>query len=85
MTGPLDSPEPESVTRAILAAIRAEGYAVPTINYLIVDGPAVKYTARVNTGSEVRPPNVEVWTAKAPTRYQAAVALAEALGWELDA
>lgn len=79
----LDNPEPESVTGAILASIRADGYALSTINYLTADGPAVKFTAWVDTGSEVCPPNVEVWTSKGPTRYQAAAAQAEALGWEM--
>ena len=72
-----------SITRAILAAIRAEGYAVSTIDYAATTGE-VQHIAWVDDGAEVRAHDAETWAAKGPDGYRAAVALAEMLGFDLE-
>lgn len=69
-----------SVTRQIIAAIRADGFCVNACTYPPALGGHVVFTGWRDTGTEVRPPGAEVWTGKGPDRYRAAVALAEALG-----
>lgn len=73
-----------TLANTIIRAIRADGFCVTCINYLAVDGGAVKLTAWRSDLGPIRPADGEVWTAKAPDRYRAAVALAEVLGWALD-
>lgn len=71
-------------TRQIIAAIRADGFCVNACTYPPALGGHVLFTAWRNINSEVRPPGAEIWTGKGPTRYLAAVALAEALDWDLE-
>lgn len=45
-------------------------------------GGQVAFLAWKSHPSGVRPPGAETWEGKGPDRYTAAVALAEAIGWE---
>ena len=73
---------PDSVTRAIVREIEAEGYAVSCVTRL--GGGGIEYLAWIDDGGEVRDPAAFLWHGRGETRYTAAVALALALGFDLD-
>lgn len=68
----------------IIRAIRADGFCVNCTTYPPSQGGGVSFLAWRDEGGEVRLPGAETWEGKGPDRYRAAVALAEALGWEME-
>lgn len=68
----------------IIRGIRVDGYCVNCTTYPPSLGGSVAYLAWVKDGGEARSLGAETWEGQGPDRYRAAVALAEALGWELE-
>lgn len=73
----------DSTTRSILRSIESDGYCISTINHVILGG-GIQYIAWRDNGLGYRRSEDEMWTAKGADEYEAAVELAQMLGWELE-
>ncbi|MEM1107272.1 MAG: hypothetical protein AAGH99_01110 [Planctomycetota bacterium] len=71
-----------AIDETIIRSIRADGFAVSCTTWPESMGGQVAFLAWKSHPSGVRPPGAETWEGKGPDRYTAAVALAEAIGWE---
>lgn len=72
------------VSTTIIRSIRADGFCVNCTTFPPSQGGGVAFLAWKDDGGEIRAPEVETWEGKGPDRYRAAVALAEAIGWDLE-
>lgn len=72
-----------ALASTIIKSIRTDGFCVNAMTLPPALGSGVAFLAWKSDGGIVRTPGAETWEGKGPTRYLAAVALADALGWEL--